>query len=77
MADHHPKGQYIVVNQSRDRAPTEYEDLFADALERLFGQGIDELGPLVEGLNELAAPSPNAEPWTEDLFLQEIKRLGA
>lgn len=69
--------QYVVVHQTRDRAPTEYEDLLGDALERIFADGATEVDQVVAGLNDLAAPSPDGQPWTRDLFLSEMKRLGA
>ena len=74
MAEHK---QYIVVNQTREREPTDYENLLGDALERAFASGVTELGPLVEALNDMVAPSPGGQPWTEELFLSEMKRLGA
>lgn len=72
-----PSNQYIVVHQTREREPTEYENLLGDALERVFAGGATEVDDVVRGLNELAAPSPNGEPWTRELFLSEMKRLGA
>jgi len=69
--------QYVVVHQTRDREPTEYENLLGDALERIFAGGATELPEVVQGLNELAAPSPSGQPWTEALFLSEMQRLGA
>ncbi|WP_127112597.1 recombinase-like helix-turn-helix domain-containing protein [Shimia sediminis] len=69
--------RYLVVHQSRDREPTEYEDLLGDALERAFADGISDLDSLVAALNALDAPSPRNETWTTDLFLAEMKRLSA
>ncbi|MCC6006170.1 MAG: hypothetical protein JJU40_00660 [Rhodobacteraceae bacterium] len=69
--------QYIVVNQTRDREPTEYENLLADALEQVFARGATELGEVVAGLNEIEAPSPNGQPWTDELLKTELARLGA
>jgi len=68
---------YLVVHQSRDREPGEYENLLGDALERLFGLGIAEIDPLVAGLNDLDAPAPDGARWTRELLLSELARLGA
>lgn len=69
--------QYIVVNQTRDREPTEYENLLGDALEQVFAGGATELEAVVAGLNEIEAPSPDGQPWTAELLQAELARLGA
>lgn len=69
--------QYIVVHQSRDRDPTEYEDLLADALEKAFAGGVTDVDGIVASLIADAVPSPGGRPWTSDLVLSELKRLGA
>ena len=69
--------RYVVVHQSRDRDPTEYEDLLGDALERAYADGITDLDGVVSALNAMEAPSPGGVPWSTDLFLAEIKRLGS
>lgn len=71
------QNQYIVVHQSRDRDPTEYEDLLADSLEKAFGAGIEDVDGIVAALISDAVPSPAGKPWTSDLVLSELKRLGA
>jgi Recombinase-like helix-turn-helix domain len=68
--------QYIVVNQSRDREPTEYENLLADSLEKAFGAGIADAGGLVQALEGDGVPAPGGRDWTEELILSELKRLG-
>ena len=72
-----PKAQYLVIHQTREREPTEYENLLADAIEAAYAQGVDDLGPLVEHLNRNCVPSPGGKPWTPALFESEMKRLGA
>lgn len=69
--------QYIVVHQSRDRDPTEYENLLADALEKAFAAGVTDVEGIVAGLVADAVPSPGGRPWTNELVLSELKRLGA
>ncbi|MEZ5808921.1 MAG: recombinase-like helix-turn-helix domain-containing protein [Zhengella sp.] len=68
--------QYIVVHQSRDREPTEYEDLLGDALEKAFAAGVTDVDGIVASLIADAVPSPGGRPWTGDLVLSELKRLG-
>ena len=69
--------QYIVVHQSRDREPTEYENLLADGLEKAFGNGATQIAQVVDGLIADAVPAPGGVEWTEELILSELKRLGA
>ena len=71
------QSQYLVVHQTRDREPTDYENLLADGIEQAYARGIHELAGLVQSLNEACVPSPGGKPWTEDLFVSEMKRLGA
>ena len=71
------KTQYIVVHQSRDRDPTDYENLLGDALERIFAKGVTEIDQVVAELNALEAPAPDAAPWTRALLESELARLGA
>lgn len=72
-----PQQQYLVIHQTRDRQPTDYENLLADAIEQAYAQGVHELEALVERLNADCVPSPGGKPWTPDLFASEMKRLGA
>jgi len=65
------------VHQSRDAEPTEYENLLADGLEKAFGAGVTELAGVVESLIADGVPAPKGQPWTTDLVLSELKRLGA
>jgi hypothetical protein len=70
-------GQYLEKHQTRDREPTDYENLLGDGLERAYAEGIHDLPALCAFLNESNVPSLNARPWTPELFEQEMKRLGA
>ena len=68
---------YVVVHQSRDKDPTEYENLLGDALEKAFASGVTDISGVVAGLNNDAVPAPGGQDWSEDLILSELKRLGA
>ena len=68
---------YLNPHQARDREPDAYQNLLGDAIERCYAAGIHDLAGLVDGLNEARVPAPNGQPWTSDLFVQEMKRLGA
>jgi hypothetical protein len=72
-----PQKQYLVIHQTRDREPTDYENLLADAIEQAYAQGVQELDALVARLNTDCVPSPGGKPWTTELFASEMKRLGA
>lgn len=69
--------QYLVVNQSRDHTPTEYENLMGDALEKAFAAGATTVDQVVSGLIADGVPAPGGQDWTNDLVLSELKRLGA
>lgn len=71
------KAPYLNPHQARDREPDDYQNLLGDAIERSYAAGVHDLAGLVERLNEASVPSPNGQPWTPDLFRQEMKRLGA
>jgi hypothetical protein len=68
---------YLNANQHRLNPPTQYENLLGDAIEAAYRQGIDSLPELVRSLNDQFVPSPGGQPWTEDLFTAEMRRLGA
>jgi hypothetical protein len=63
-------------HQARGRAPTPYEDLLGDSIERAFASGITELEALVEALNKTGPLGPNSQTWTAVLYQQEIAKLG-
>ncbi len=68
---------YLNPNQHRLNPPTQYENLLGDAIEAAFRQGIVTLPEMVRSLNEQFVPSPGGQPWTEELFTTEMRRLGA
>jgi hypothetical protein len=68
---------YNETHQSRATAPTAYENLLGDAIERAFGQGIHDLDGLVSFLNRSGVSAPNGQPWTTAVYETEMARLGA
>lgn len=65
------------IHQTRSAAPTAYESLLGDSIERAFAQGIHDLEGLVGYLNEAGPSGPNGQPWTTQSYQQEMARLGA
>lgn len=74
---HHPAALYNETHQSRSHAPTSYESLLGDAIERAFASGIVDLHDLVAYLNKTGPAGPNGEPWTPENYQQEMARLSA
>lgn len=68
---------YNETHQHRLAAPTAYESLLGDSIERAFAQGIHDLSALVAYLNMAGPSGPNGQPWTEASYEQEMSRLGA
>lgn len=68
---------YLNPHQTRDREPTDYENLLADALEKAFAAGVHELEGLCERLTADCVPSPGGQIWTPALLQSELRRLGA
>ncbi|MFC7460342.1 recombinase-like helix-turn-helix domain-containing protein [Hydrogenophaga defluvii] len=68
---------YNETHQNRTAAPTAYEGLLGDSIERAFAAGIHDLEGLVAFLNEGGPAGPNGQPWTTASYQQEMARLGA
>jgi hypothetical protein len=62
--------------QHRAEAPSEFENRLGDALEQIFANGIDSLAEVVQELNKTTRDRAG-NPWTEQSFQAEMKRLGA
>jgi hypothetical protein len=62
--------------QHRAEAPSEFENRLGDALEQIFAKGIESLPQVVEELNQTTRDRAG-NPWTEQTFQAEMKRLGA
>jgi len=71
-----PQDRYLQPHQARERAPTAYEDLLGDAIERAFAGGVTQIEDLVAALNRTGPTAPNSQPWTVDSYRAEIARLG-
>lgn len=74
---HHPAALYNETHQARSAAPTSYESLLGDSIERAFGAGIHDLDSLVQYLNKVGPSGPNGQPWTAETYRQEMTRLAA
>ena len=68
--------RYLDPHQARTRAPSSYEDLLGDSIERAFGAGQWELDALVGYLNKAGPQGPNGQPWTAASYQSVIKTLG-
>jgi hypothetical protein len=73
---HAQLSRYIEPHQARSRAPTSYEDLLGDSIERAFGAGHWELDGLLAYLNKAGPLGPNGAPWTAQSYQAVIKTLG-
>lgn len=63
--------------QTRDHAPSGYEEALADALQAIFEREIYDLPDVVRELNARGPKAPNGAAWTEASFAAEMARLGA
>jgi hypothetical protein len=58
-------------------ATKSYEDLLGDALEAILAREASTPEEFVAGLNGLNVRGPAGQMWTVELFLDELRRLGA
>ena len=63
------------LDQAQHRAPTNYEDLLGDAIERSFAAGVHDLAGLVESLNRQGMTTRAGQPWTEANYGPEMAEL--
>lgn len=68
--------RYLMTHQVRDHAPTVYEGLLGDAIERAFGADIYDLPGLVADLNRQGISDPNGKEWTEENYKAVMARYG-
>ncbi|MFX1670989.1 hypothetical protein PWR63_01560 [Paraburkholderia sp. A2WS-5] len=61
--------------QTRKAEPTEYENDFGDALERVFETGAVELDDVVAGLNRIGFRTMDGASWTVERFRADIASL--
>lgn len=72
-----PVGGFANIEwQTRAAAPSDYESALADALQRLFEDGVTELEALVAGLNRLSIEHPGGGAWTAENYPTAMKALG-
>jgi hypothetical protein len=68
--------RYLEPQQARRRAPTTFEDLLGDAIERAFADGRHTPAAIVDYLNRTGPAAENGKPWTEEGFEALMARLG-
>jgi len=66
-----------IIWQTRDHAPTEYENRLGDALEAAFESGADTAEAMAAQLNSAGVPTPDGAPWTAASFETVMRELGA
>ncbi|MFP6562621.1 recombinase-like helix-turn-helix domain-containing protein [Paraburkholderia sp. B3] len=64
-----------LVWQTRKAEPTQYENDFGDALEKVFEAGAVELEEVVAGLNRVGFRTPEGAPWTAERLTAEFRLL--
>ena len=67
---------YLAPCQAQTAAPTDYENLLADAIEAAFADGAWDLPALIARLNADGLRAPDGTVWTEARFRVEMQRLG-
>ncbi|WP_425425196.1 recombinase-like helix-turn-helix domain-containing protein [Xenophilus azovorans] len=80
VENHHPEpsqapDRYLQPRQAQHRAPTNYEDLLGDAIERSFAAGVHDLAGLVDSLNRQGMTTRAGQPWTEANYGPEMAEL--
>lgn len=63
--------------QHRAEPPSPFENRLGDALEAIFARGIEALPDLVRELNAAGSRDRAGDPWSEESFQAEMRRLGA
>lgn len=66
-----------IVWQTRAAVPTAYENALGDALEAAFAGGAKSPEDVVRAFNHAGFLAADGQPWTEERFLCEMRRLGA
>jgi hypothetical protein len=63
------------VWQTRKAEPTQYENDFGDALEKVFEAGAMELEEVVDGLNRVGFRTPEGGTWSAERLAAEFRLL--
>lgn len=71
-----PGDSKLVVWQTRDHEPTEYELSLVDSLIKAFSSGAETLDEVVKSLNSQGMLREDGEAFTTESFETEITRLG-
>jgi hypothetical protein len=66
-----------IIWQTRDHAPTAYENRLGDALEAAFESGADSPEAMAAHLNGAGVHAPDGTPWTGASFEAAMRELGA
>jgi hypothetical protein len=64
-----------LVWQTRKAEPTQYENDFGDALEKVFESGALELDEVAVGLNRVGFRTPDGNTWDAARLAAEFQRL--
>jgi hypothetical protein len=68
--------RYLQAHQARTAAPTVFEDLLGDAIERAFAAGASSVEEVISHLNRTGPANANSEAWTPASFEATMARLG-
>jgi len=66
-----------IIWQTRDHAPTAYENQLGDALEAAFESGADSPEAMAAHLNSAGVHAPDGALWTAASFETAMRELGA
>ena len=66
----------VIWQQRRGRTPSAHENAMGEALGQIFEEGVEDLGAIVQRLNDLGIASADGGKWTAESFQSEIASLG-
>jgi Recombinase-like helix-turn-helix domain len=65
------------AHQTIDSPQTAYQNALADAFEKIFATGADDLPAVIAALNAAQVKAPDGAAWTEDSFRSVMADFGA
>jgi hypothetical protein len=68
---------YDLMHQCRLGPMTPWEKALGDALEQIFGKGVQDLAEIVAELNEMRVFAQDGKPWSEESFRAAMAHMGA